>query len=164
MLFGGSMQKHTYQFATMSAAMLAALAATAQAQRVRDVSDTVELFQSIPEVAAYFESAYGYAVWPRIAQGGLGIGASRGRGQVYVGGQFEKLGGQTRNGLAKVAGTTGGDLGWIPNPTLGGGGGLILAIKASGKFVYVGGAFTDIANPPGSRSCQPRNIRSAGPP
>jgi len=32
----------------------------------------------------------------------------------------------------------------IPNPTLGGGGGLILAIKASGKFVYVGGAFTEI--------------------
>ena len=64
--------------------------------------------------------------------------------QVYVGGQFEKLGGQTRNGLAKVAGTTGGDLGWIPNPTLGGGGGLILAIEASGNYVYVGGVFTNI--------------------
>ena len=64
--------------------------------------------------------------------------------QVYVGGLFEKLGGQTRNGLAKVAGTTGGDLGWIPNPTLGGGGGLILAIEAAGTEVYVGGAFTSI--------------------
>jgi len=64
--------------------------------------------------------------------------------QVYVGGQFEKLGGQTRNGLAKVAGTTGGDLGWIPNPTLGGGGRLILAIEASGDDVYAGGVFTNI--------------------
>jgi Domain of unknown function (DUF5122) beta-propeller len=64
--------------------------------------------------------------------------------QVYVGGQFEKLGGQTRNGLAKVAGTTGGDLGWIPNPTFGGGGGLILAIEAAGDYVYVGGVFTNI--------------------
>ncbi|MGH6904747.1 MAG: hypothetical protein ACREIR_18625 [Geminicoccaceae bacterium] len=64
--------------------------------------------------------------------------------QVYVGGQFERLGGQTRNGLAKVAGTTGGDLGWIPNPTLGGGGGLILAIEAAGNAVYVGGVFTGI--------------------
>jgi hypothetical protein len=63
---------------------------------------------------------------------------------VYVGGQFQNLGGQTRNGLAKVAGTTGGDLGWIPNPTLGAGGGLILAIEVSGDSVYVGGAFTNI--------------------
>jgi hypothetical protein len=64
--------------------------------------------------------------------------------QVYVGGQFEKLGGQTRNGLAKVAGTTGGDLGWIPNPTFGAGGGLIMAIEVSGDSVYAGGVFTSI--------------------
>lgn len=70
------------------AALLVAFAATAQAQRVRDVSASVELFQGIPEVAPYFNSAYGYAVWPRIARGGLGVGASRGRGQVYVGGQL----------------------------------------------------------------------------
>jgi lipid-binding SYLF domain-containing protein len=72
----------------LSAALLAGLATVAQAQRVRDVSDTVELFQGISQVAPYFASAYGYAVWPRIAQGGLGIGASRGRGQAYVNGQF----------------------------------------------------------------------------
>src|SRR3989475_696037 len=64
--------------------------------------------------------------------------------QVYVGGQFEKLGGQTRNGLAKVAGTTGGDLGWIPNPTFGAGGGLIMAIEVSGDSVYAGGVFTNV--------------------
>ncbi len=67
-------------------ALFAAAVSTAQAQRVRDVSDTVELFRSIPVVAAYFENAYGYAVWPRIGRGGLGIGASRGVGQIYVGG------------------------------------------------------------------------------
>ncbi len=64
--------------------------------------------------------------------------------QVYVGGQFEKLGGQMRNGLAKVAGTTGGDLGWIPNPMFGAGGGLIMAIEVSGNSVYVGGVFSTI--------------------
>jgi lipid-binding SYLF domain-containing protein len=72
----------------LSAALLVGLAATAHAQRVRDVSDSIELFQSIPQVAPYFEAAYGYAIWPRIARGGLGIGASRGRGQTYVGGQL----------------------------------------------------------------------------
>ena len=54
--------------------------------------------------------------------------------QVYVGGEFRTLGGQTRNGLAKVAGTTGGDLGWTPTPTLDGGGGAVLAIEAAGGF------------------------------
>ncbi len=69
-------------------ALFVGLVATASAQRVRDVSDAIELFQSIPHVAPYFESAYAYAVWPRIGRGGLGIGASRGRGQVYVDGQM----------------------------------------------------------------------------
>ena len=72
----------------LATALLVGLASTAQAQRVRDVSETLELFRSIPEVAPYFESAYGYAVWRRIARGGLGIGASRGLGQVYVNGQL----------------------------------------------------------------------------
>jgi len=68
--------------------LIVGLVATAQAQRVRDVSATVELFRNIPQVAPYFEASYGYAVWPRIGRGGLGIGASRGRGQVYVNGQM----------------------------------------------------------------------------
>jgi lipid-binding SYLF domain-containing protein len=67
-------------------AILAGFALSAAAQRVRDVTETVELFRAIPQVAPYFESAYGYAVWPRIARGGLFVGGSRGRGQIYVGG------------------------------------------------------------------------------
>lgn len=80
------------------------LAATAHAQRVRDVSAAVELFQSIPQVAPYFESAYGYAVWPRIGRGGLGIGASRGRGQVYVGGQLTGFSTHTEISIGLQAG------------------------------------------------------------
>ena len=73
----------------LSACVLTGLVTTANAQRgVRDPSETIELFRSIPEVAAYFDASYGYAVWPRIARGGLGIGASRGRGSVFVGGQL----------------------------------------------------------------------------
>jgi trimeric autotransporter adhesin len=68
--------------------------------------------------------------------------------QVYVGGQFDKLGGQTRHGLAKVEATTGGDLGWIPDPTFNGGGGLIFAIEAAGSSIYVGGVFTNIGGQP----------------
>lgn len=72
----------------LSALLIAGVAATANAQRVRDVSEALELFRDIPQVAPYFDSAYGYAIWPRIGRGGLGIGASRGRGQVYVNGQM----------------------------------------------------------------------------
>ncbi len=85
-------------------ALLAAVAVTAHAQRVRDVSETLELFQGIPQVAPYFESAYGYAVWPRIARGGLGIGASRGRGQVYVGGQLTGISTHTEVSIGLQAG------------------------------------------------------------
>jgi lipid-binding SYLF domain-containing protein len=71
-----------------AAFLITLLAASANAQRVRDVSETLELFREIPQVTPYFETAYGYAVWPRIGRGGLGVGASRGRGQVYVGGEL----------------------------------------------------------------------------
>jgi len=70
------------------AAALLFTANSTMAQRVRDVSETVELFRGIEQVAPYFEASYGYAVWNRIARGGLGVGAARGRGQVYVNGQM----------------------------------------------------------------------------
>jgi lipid-binding SYLF domain-containing protein len=68
--------------------LLTLVSSVSNAQQVRDVSETLEMFRGIPEVAPYFDSAYGYAVWRRIARGGLGIGAATGRGQVYVNGQF----------------------------------------------------------------------------
>ncbi len=88
----------------LPALLIAGIAATAHAQRVRDVSETVELFQGIPQVAPYFESAYGYAVWPRIGRGGLGIGASRGRGQVYVNGQMTGFSTHTEISIGLQAG------------------------------------------------------------
>jgi hypothetical protein len=54
---------------------------------VEDFSETIELFRAIPQVAPYFQSAYGYAVWQRIGRAGLGIGGATGKGQVYVGGK-----------------------------------------------------------------------------
>jgi lipid-binding SYLF domain-containing protein len=74
----------------VTAVFAAAVLATsnmALAQKVEDLSETIELFRGIPQVAPYFGSAYAYAVWPRIGRGGLGIGGASGRGQVYVGGK-----------------------------------------------------------------------------
>lgn len=69
------------------AAFLLTISSAPMAQEVRDFSETIELFRGIPAVAPYFESSYGFAVWQRIARGGLGVGAATGRGQVYVNGQ-----------------------------------------------------------------------------
>lgn len=69
------------------AAIALAASSTALAQKVEDLSETIELFRGIPQVAPYFEKSYGYAVFPRIGRGGLGIGGASGRGQIYVGGQ-----------------------------------------------------------------------------
>jgi len=69
------------------AAFVFATSNMALAQKgVEDLSETINLFKGIPQVAPYFSSAYAYAVWPRIGRGGLGIGGASGKGQVYLGG------------------------------------------------------------------------------
>jgi lipid-binding SYLF domain-containing protein len=69
------------------AGLLLGTSSVAIAQDVEDFSETIELFRSIPQVAPYFDSAYGYAVWKRIGRGGFGIGGATGRGQVYLDGK-----------------------------------------------------------------------------
>lgn len=44
---------------------------------------TIELFRQSPEVQAFFADAFGYAVFPTIAKGGIGLGGAFGKGQVY---------------------------------------------------------------------------------
>jgi lipid-binding SYLF domain-containing protein len=41
-----------------------------------------------PHLTVYFEKAYGYAVFPTITKGGIGIGAAHGTGEVYEKGEF----------------------------------------------------------------------------
>jgi lipid-binding SYLF domain-containing protein len=73
--------------AVLIAAALLATSNLALAQKPEDVAKAIEIFKGIPQVAPYFGNAYGYAVWPRIGRGGLGIGGARGKGQVYLGGK-----------------------------------------------------------------------------
>jgi lipid-binding SYLF domain-containing protein len=46
--------------------------------------DTANLFRSSDRSAAFFQQSYGYAVFPTIGKGGLGIGAAHGSGHVYA--------------------------------------------------------------------------------
>jgi lipid-binding SYLF domain-containing protein len=51
-------------------------------------SDTVALFKNAGQGAALFKSSYGYAVFPTIGKGGIGIGGAHGKGRVYQQGKY----------------------------------------------------------------------------
>ena len=72
----------------VAAFVLAGTALAVQAAReVKDYSATIAEFKKISVVAPFFESAHAYAVFPTVGKGGLGIGGSHGKGQVYQGGK-----------------------------------------------------------------------------
>jgi lipid-binding SYLF domain-containing protein len=48
-----------------------------------DYGKAIEAFKASPASAKFFQTAYGYAVFPTIGKGGLGIGGAHGKGQVY---------------------------------------------------------------------------------
>ena len=50
-------------------------------------SDTIEVYQKSESVQPFFKSAYGYAVFPTVGKGGIGIGGAYGKGQVYKSGK-----------------------------------------------------------------------------
>jgi lipid-binding SYLF domain-containing protein len=58
------------------------------AARADEYSDTIEVFRKAGESGAFFEHAYGYAVFPTIAKGGVGVGAAYGTGRVYERGRY----------------------------------------------------------------------------
>jgi lipid-binding SYLF domain-containing protein len=47
-------------------------------------SDTAGLFHKSHQSAAFFTKSYGYALFPTIIKGGVGIGAAHGTGNVYA--------------------------------------------------------------------------------
>jgi lipid-binding SYLF domain-containing protein len=51
--------------------------------RADEYSDALHSFQSAGESSAYFDNAYGYALFPTIGKAGLGIGGAHGKGKVY---------------------------------------------------------------------------------
>ncbi len=71
------------------ALFLLAFSFSAMAQK--DVSDKskeaiAEMKKTNDKITKYFNSAYGYAVFPSIGKGGLGVGGATGNGTLYKGG------------------------------------------------------------------------------
>jgi lipid-binding SYLF domain-containing protein len=53
-----------------------------------EYSDTTKVFHDAGQSAKLFGKSYGYAVFPTIAKGGIGIGAAHGTGRVYEKGAY----------------------------------------------------------------------------
>ena len=53
-----------------------------------EYQDTIEVFRKAGESAAFFQHAHGYAVFPTVAKGGVGVGAAHGSGRVYENGRY----------------------------------------------------------------------------
>jgi lipid-binding SYLF domain-containing protein len=49
-------------------------------------SDAKTVFENAGESGPFFQNSYGYALFPSIGKGGIGIGGAYGDGKVYVGG------------------------------------------------------------------------------
>ena len=70
-------RRHLFVLASLAIALIATHA------RADDYEKTIEVFRKAGESAGFFDSAYGYAVFPTIGKGGIGFGAAYGKGRVY---------------------------------------------------------------------------------
>ncbi|HSL71621.1 MAG TPA: YSC84-related protein [Longimicrobiales bacterium] len=53
-----------------------------------DYADTIKVFRDAGQSGKFFSKSYGYAVFPTIGKGGIGIGGAHGSGRVYKKGAY----------------------------------------------------------------------------
>ena len=51
-------------------------------------SDATKIFQDAGESGSFYNNSYGYALFPSIGKGGIGIGGAYGKGRVYGSGKW----------------------------------------------------------------------------
>jgi len=67
--------------------LLSCMSLAGQSAWADSYTDAKSSFMNAGESAAFFGSSYGYALFPTIGKGGIGIGGAHGKGKVYQGGQ-----------------------------------------------------------------------------
>jgi lipid-binding SYLF domain-containing protein len=66
----------------MSAAVFLLGGSMATSAWADNYTETIDLFRGAVS-SSFFDNSYGYAVFPNIGKGGMGIGGAHGKGQVY---------------------------------------------------------------------------------
>jgi len=77
-----STRRH-FSIATLSALALVCVPAWAD-----EFTDTIGIFKKAEESGKFFANAHGYAVFPKIGKGGVGVGGAYGKGRVYQKGKY----------------------------------------------------------------------------
>lgn len=72
----------------LSLCVVATLALTAAPAWSDEYDDTVDVFRKAVQSGKFFDTAHGYAVFPTIGKGGIGIGGAYGKGRVYEKGKY----------------------------------------------------------------------------
>jgi lipid-binding SYLF domain-containing protein len=72
---------------TVALCLVLLLSAVSTAARADKYDEALTGFRSAEATGPFFDSAYGYALFPTIGKGGFGIGGAYGKGRVYVGGK-----------------------------------------------------------------------------
>ena len=75
------------RFKLLVSFVLLLVAMPAAAAWADEYQDTVEIFKNAGESGGFFDKCYGYAVFPTIGKGGIGVGGAYGKGRVYVAGK-----------------------------------------------------------------------------
>ena len=71
---------------TLFISLFAVFALIAQPALADDVDTAIENFRGAG-AGDFIDNAFGYAVFPSIGKGGIGIGGAHGKGEVFVGGK-----------------------------------------------------------------------------
>jgi len=53
-----------------------------------DYADTIKIFKEAGASSGFFDNSYGYAIFPTIGKGGVGVGGAYGKGRVYKNGAY----------------------------------------------------------------------------
>jgi lipid-binding SYLF domain-containing protein len=65
-------------------ALLAVFALINTPARADDYTDAIATFKNAGASGQFFKNCYGYAIFPTIGKGGLGVGGAHGKGRVYA--------------------------------------------------------------------------------
>lgn len=52
------------------------------------IQETIDVFKQAGESARFFDTAYGYAIFPTIGKAGIAVGGAYGKGKVYAQGEY----------------------------------------------------------------------------
>jgi hypothetical protein len=81
------LQGRTRTVASALAGLILLLAGISAPAFADGYDDARKVFQEAGASGKFFDVAYGYALFPTIGKGGIGIGGAGGKGRVYVGGE-----------------------------------------------------------------------------